>query len=246
MLMRRYVSKLSVISTRGFVLWLVLIVAAAQSAHAQSPIFNVPSTDVLPLDSLYVGAAYVAHPASYEKGGFHYFGPSVIYGVRKNLEVGLNASYTKSSGPSVAAIQPNAKWQFYYNEDSGVAAAAGGVLSVPLTNRAATNTKAMLYATVSKQLKGKFGPRLTSGAYGFVGRMAEGETRSGIVLGYEQPVRRRLTFVADWYSGHNSNGYAAAGVGVRLSKRDSLYAGYSFGNGGRGNNWLGVFYGHTF
>lgn len=243
--MRTCVSKPSVISTRGFVLWLVLIVAAAQSAHAQSSIFNVPSTDVLPRHSLYVEADYIAHPASYEKGGFHYFGPSVIYGVRKNLEVGLNAYYTKSSEPAVAEIQPNAKWQLYNNEESGVAAAAGGILFVPLTNREATNTKAMLYATVSKQLKGKFGPRLTTGAYGFVGRMA-GATRSGIVLGYEQPVRRRITFVADWYSGHNSNGYAAAGVGVSLSKRDSLYAGYCFGNDGRGNNWLGVFYGRTF
>jgi hypothetical protein len=165
--------------------------------------------------------------------------------VRKNLEVGLNAYYTKSSEPAVAEIQPNAKWQLYNNEDSGVAAAVGGILFVPLTNREATNTKAMLYATVSKQLKGKFGPRLTTGAYGFVGRMA-GETRSGIVLGYEQPLRRGITFVADWYSGHNSNGYAAAGVGVSLSKRESLYAGYSFGNDGRGNNWLGIFYGRTF
>ena len=244
--MRRCVSQPGVISTRGFVLWFVLIVAAAQSAHAQSSIFNVPSTDVLPLHSLYVEADYIAHPASYEKGGFHYFGPSVIYGVRKNVEVGLNAYYTKSSEPAVAEIQPNAKWQFYNNEDSGVAAAAGGVLSVPLTNRAATNTKAMLYTTVSKQLKGKFGPRLTTGAYGVVGHVAEGETRGGIVLGYEQPVRPRLKFVADWYSGHNSNGYAAAGVGVRLSNRDFLYAGYGFGNNGRGNNWLGVFCGHIF
>ena len=230
----------------SFIFLLIFLTAAALSAHAQSPIFNVPSTDVLPRQSLYVGAAYIAHPASYEKGGFHYFGPNVIYGVRKNLEVGLNAYYTKSSGPAVAEIQPNVKWQFYNNEDSGVAAAAGGILSVPLTNRAATNTKAMIYATVSKQLKGKLAPRLTTGAYSFVGRMAEGETRGGIVLGYEQPVRRRLTFVADWYSGHNSNGYAAAGVGINLSKRGSLYAGYSFGNEGRGNNWLGIFYGHTF
>jgi hypothetical protein len=76
--------------------------------------------------------------------------------------------------------------------------------------------------------------------------MAEGETRGGLLLGYEQPVRRSLTFVADWYSGHNSYGYSAAGVGVMLSKRDSLYAGYSFGNEGRGNNWLGVFYGRNF
>jgi hypothetical protein len=37
-----------------------------------------------------------------------------------------------------------------------------------------------------------------------------------------------------------------AGTGITLSPANNIYAGYSFGNQGRGNNSLGVYYGHTF
>jgi hypothetical protein len=229
-----------------FVLLIILFAAAGQSLQAQSSIFNVPTTDVLPPQKLTVEADYIAHPAPYEKEGFQFFGPSVIYGLRKNVEVGLNAYYTLSSEPDAAEIQPNAKWQFYSDEDSGFAAAAGGILFIPLKNRETTDTKALLYVTLSRQIKGRFGPRLTTGAYSFVGRMEEGENRSGMLLGYEQPLLKRLTFVADWYSGNNSFGYAAGALGITFPKETYLYAGYSFGNQGRGNNWLGIFFGRTF
>lgn len=228
------------------VVWLALFAASAQGARAQSSIFNAPSTDVIPAHELYVEADYIAHAASYRKGGFQFFGPSVIYGVRKNFEVGVNAYFTKSAEPTAAELQLDAKWQFFSDESRGLAAAAGGVLFVPLTRRAEAHTNAMLYATVSKQLKARLGPRFTTGAYRFVGRVGEGETRGGLLLGYEQPVSRRFTFLADWYSGNNSEGYASAALSFALSNRGALTVGYGFGNRGRGNNWLGVFYERTF
>jgi len=223
-----------------------LLLCSSYGISAQSSIFNVPSTDVMPVHELYVEADYIAHPAPYAKGGFHYYGPSIIYGVRKNFEIGLNAYATRSGEPYAAELQPNLKWQFYNNETKGIAAAVGGMLFVPLTHRPGMNVKGMLYATVSKQIRKKFGPRITTGAYSFAGPMAAGETRRGILLGYEQPLHRKLTFVADWYTGHNAYGYAAAGLGLTLPKKNALYVGYSFGNKGPGNNWLGIFYGHTF
>lgn len=223
-----------------------LFAISRQDTYAQTSIFNVPTTDVLAPQKLYVEADYFAHPAPYEKAGFQQFGPSIIYGVRKNFEVGLNVYYTRSSDPDAAEIQPNAKWQFYSNEDSGFAAAAGGILIIPLKNRATTNTNALLYLTLSKQIRAESGPTITTGAYGFVGRIEEGETRGGVLLGVEQPLHKRLTFVADWYSGNNSFGYAAAGIGIDLPRDSVLYAGYSFGNQGRGNNWLGIYFGRTF
>lgn len=225
---------------------LILIIIAQQSVRAQSAIFNVPTTDVLPPQKLYVEADYITHPASYEKGGYHYYGPSIIYGVGKNIEIGLNAYVTRALEPEAAELQPNAKWQFYNDERTGFAAAAGGILFIPVTHRETANTKAMLYLTLSQQVKKRFGPRFTTGVYSFVGRMEEGETRTGILLGYEQPLHSKLTFFTDWYSGYNSVGYAAAGIGITFPKEQFLYAGYSFGNRGRGNNWLGIFFGRTF
>lgn len=227
-------------------LLIIVIATAQQNAQAQSAIFNVPTTDVLPPHELYVEADYITHPASYAKGGYHYFGPSIIYGVGKKLEIGVNLYFTRAAEPEATELQPNAKWQFYNDERTGFAAAAGGIAIIPLTERATTNTKALFYLTLSQKIKKRFGPRLTAGAYSFVGRMEEGENRAGILLGYEQPVHSKLTFFSDWYSGNNSFGYAAAGIGITLPKEQFLYAGYSFGNQGRGNNWLGIFFGRTF
>jgi hypothetical protein len=230
----------------GLGLFIALVVSAQAVARAQSSIFNVPTTDTLPPKKLTVEADYIAHPAPYDKAGFQYFGPTIIYGLRKNVEVGFNAFYTLSSEPDALEIQPNAKWQFYHNEDSGFSAAVGGLIIIPLKNRETTKTKALLYANISKQMRGKYGPRITTGAYTFVGPMAEEENRTGLLLGLEQPLNRKLTFVSDWYSGYNVFGYAAAGLGITLPKDSYLYTGYSFGNKGRGNNWLAIYLGHTF
>ena len=220
---------------------------ALEGARAQSAIFNVPTTDVLPAGELLVEADYITHPTSYETGGFQFFGPSLIYGVGKEVEVGLNFYYTRSIEPDAAELQPNVKWRFYNDERRGLAAAAGGVLFIPLKNRDTANTNALLYFTFSKQVKlERYAPRFTTGAYSFVGRMGEGETRAGVLLGYEQPLHDKLLFFADWYSGNNAFGYSAAGLGLTLPKDSYLYAGYSFGNQGRGNNWLGIYLGRTF
>jgi hypothetical protein len=228
-------------------LLIIVIVAAQQNTQAQSAIFNVPTTDVLPKHELYVEADYITHPASYAKGGYHSFGPSIVYGVGKKIEIGFNLYFTRAAEPEATELQPNAKWQIYNDEErSGFAAAVGGIAIIPLTERETTNTNALFYVALSQKIKKNFGPTFTTGAYSFVGRMEEGENRTGILLGYEQPVHNKLKFFADWYSGNNSFGYAAAGIEITFPKEHFLYAGYSFGNQGRGNNWLGIFFGRTF
>jgi hypothetical protein len=226
----------------------LLAASLAGDARAQSAIFNVPTTDVLPAGDLLVEADYITHPTSYESGGFQFYGPSLIYGLGRKMEVGLNFYYTKSAEPDAAELQPNFKWRFYEDDERGLAAAAGAVLFIPVKNRDEANTNALLYLTFSKKIKHeKYGPTFTTGGYSFVGPMSEGETRAGVMLGYEQPiVPEKLFYFADWYSGNNSFGYAASGLGVILPKDSYLYAGYSFGNQGRGNNWLGIYFGRTF
>lgn len=71
---------------------------------------------------------------------------------------GINAYYTRAAEPEATELQPNAKWQFYNDERTWFAAAAGGILFIPLTHRETTNTK----ATLSQQVKKKFGPRFTN------------------------------------------------------------------------------------
>ena len=66
------------------------------------------------------------------------------------------------------------------------------------------------------------------------------------MIGYEQPLAKKVNFVADWFSGDNGFGYATPGFSFSLPKNSLFNAGYSFGNFGRKNNALFVYYGITF
>jgi hypothetical protein len=105
---------------------------------------------------------------------------------------------------------------------------------------------AFLYAVGSKKLKGELGPRLSAGSYMLAVRTTQKTSKYGALMGYEQPLTDRLSFITDWTSGKNDLGYLAAGFGITLSPKSTLYVGYNVGNEGRGNNPLGIYYGFTF
>jgi hypothetical protein len=216
------------------------------NARAQSTVFNIASTDVMPAHKLYLEADFISHLSPYATGGYQTYGPRLVYGVGKRMEVGLNAFYTHTSSAEPLVLQPNFKWKFYENEQKGLAAAAGGIASIPVSERSSTSTRGMTYAVVSKSIKRSYGPRFTLGSYALIGSFDKGTTKNGVLLGYEQPLIKRLTFLTDWSSGNNDYGYTAAGVGITLSPKSVLYAGYNFGNQGRGNNSLGLYYGYSF
>ena len=224
----------------------VLCVANASGVNAQSTIFDKPSTSVESPGKVYLELDFITHFASYADGGYQSFGPRVVVGLPGNMEVGINGFYTRAKPGEPIEIQPNFKWQFYSDESRGLAAAAGVLVSIPVTRRREGTTTAMFYAVGSKSFEGNYGPTFTAGGYTLAGRLEDGTTKHGVLLGYEQPLTRRITFLADWASGNNDYGYVVAGTGITLSTKDSFYAGYNFGNQGRGNNALGVYYGRSF
>lgn len=228
---------LRVVSLAGFV------VSSFYLVSAQSTVFNIPSTDVQPARHLYAEADFLAHFSSFESGGYQLYGPRLVYGLSKRAEVGINAFFTNTSPAEPVEIQPNFKLQLYQNEEKGFAVATGTIVFVPVTQRSSSSTRAMVYAVASKSMKGS---RLTFGTYKLVGSFEKGATRNGLLLGFEQPITRKLSFVADWSSGNNDYGYVVAGAGITLSPKSLLYVGYNFGNHGRGNNAFGVFYGYNF
>ena len=214
---------------------------------AQSTLFNIPSTDVVAKKKTYVEFDFVSHLESHQKGGFQVYVPRVVFGVAKNLEIGANVAFTDALAPDQPVeLQPNLKYQFYNNEKSGVAAAAGGILYTPIAHRAGIDTFGLLYTTVSKKWKGAYGPRVTGGGYGLVGRANGNGNEGGAIVGYEQPLHPKINFVADWFSGKNRFGYVTPGLSFVVTRNSSLYAGYSIGNFGRKNNALFIYYGITF
>lgn len=216
-------------------------------ASAQLTIFNTPSTDTLPENRFYVEADFIANFKKFEKGGFQTYGYRVVYGVRKNLEVGSNFYFTRNGNrPSPKEFQPNIKYRVVNNEKYGVAVTTGAIGFVPLDKSAGTRTFAMLYSNVSKTIKPTNGTRLTGGFYNMVGAERDFGTKRGAILGIEQPIKGRLSFLADWYSGNNRLGYSAAGLNYAFKKNQFVLVGYNFGNFGAGNNSFSAFYGITF
>lgn len=241
--MRRKITK----NTTVLTLAIAIIVFAFASASAQTTIFNIPSTDVVAEKTAYFEADFLAHFDSYGRGGFQSYGYRLVYGARKRLEVGANFFYTRNGvRTSPKEFQPNFKWSVYTNEKYGIAASTGAMVFVPLDRSAGTRTFGLIYSNVSKIVKRARGARLTGGFYTFVGAPRDVGTKTGAIVGAEQPVTRRLSFVADWYSGRNRFGYSAAGFNFAVTKRQFLFAGYNFGNAGRGNNYFSIFYGVTF
>lgn len=219
---------------------------AAREARAQTSLWTVPTAESLPEGETYLEFDFDAHPTSYKKGGFQSYGVLLVRGVGKGVEVGVNAYFLKDGdGESEPVeLQSAVKWQFYDNK-KGLVAAAGGILFAPV-GRGGSDTVGMLYANATKTVEGLKGAQLTGGGYGLVGRNRDGGSRAGALVGYFQPVTRKLCFMADWNSGRNRFGYGAAGFGLDVSKSGVLYSGYYFGNEGRGDNFFAVYYGHRF
>lgn len=219
----------------------------AVPAAAQSSLFATPSSDVLGKGELYLEADFDAHFASYRKGGWQSYGFQSIYGVGRKAEIGVNAYTLKGeNGFEPVEIQPNFKYQVYNNESNGVAVAGGAVAYIPLSGRFRNDTFGSVYAVASKKFGRSWTPRFSGGAYQLIGAKADSGSKNGFLLGIEQPVHSRITLIADWNTGKNRFGYAAAGVGTTLTKNSYLYSAYYFGNEGRVNNFFGIYYGFSF
>ena len=231
---------------RNCVFFSLLIFTASLTIQAQSTIFNIPSTDVVGEDRLYVEADFIAHFDKYEKGGFQTYGYRTVYGVRKNLEVGINFFYTRNGSTSPTELQPNVKYKVFEKEKYGFAVSTGAQVFVPLNRSAGNRTYGMIYSNASKIVKQTGETRITGGIYQFVGAERDFGTKTGSLIGIEQPIKGKLNFAADWYSGKNRLGYSAAGFSYSFTKRQFLMVGYNFGNSGRGNNAFSAFYGITY
>lgn len=231
----------------NFIVCSALIAATSVAASAQMTIFNIPSTDVLPKKGAYVEADYIGKPTTkLREGGFHTGGWRVVYGIGARTEVGANVYLTRDIHGWTPELQLSGKTNLYYNEEKGFAWSAGGIVSIPTRDRHKQNSFAFLYSNASKTIESANGLRLTGGVYHVVGGGKKFGTKTGALVGVEQPIYKKFSFLGDWASGKNRFGYLAAGFSFQFTKKQYIAAGYNWGNEGRGNNYLTVFWGYTF
>ncbi len=226
---------------------LLLALFMSAKAQAQSTIFAIPSTDAASAGQGTARFDFISHLGKDVNGGFQTYLPRVTYGVGKGTEVGVNVGATTSIASTTAFIQPNVKWQFYKNEDAGIAFSGGSTLFVPVRDRANYNTFGLFYLNGSKKFRQSYGPRFTAGIYTLTGLSnAVAPNKTGAMVGYEQPIAKRVSFVTDWMSGKNGFGYVTPGFSIAATNRSNLKLGYSVGNYLNKNNGVFVSYGYSF
>ena len=117
---------------------LVFLGMAAQTAHAQSTIFNIPSTDTVSPGKGYFEFDYLPQLPKADFSAWQVFAPRGIVGVTPQLEVGANVAFTHVSdgGGTTTIVQPNAKYRFYADDDKGIAGIEVRFGEAPITDEA--------------------------------------------------------------------------------------------------------------
>ncbi len=190
---------------------------------------QMSGTETLDEHSFYAEANLWSSVQRHRNGGEQVYGGRFSYGLKKNLEVGINLSGSDPNDEEYPPeIQPNTKWKFYQNEKDGIEASAGAVAFLPIARREGTKTFVMTYANVSK--KAKFGTRLTAGFYALVNHGQDFGSNRGVNLTAEKNLTPKLNFSMQWVSGKNRFGYLTPGISYQINGKNSLFAGYSIGN----------------
>lgn len=224
----------------------LIVLAESSFALAQTTIFNAPSTDVVDRKMFYLETDFITNFKPLKKDGFQLYGYRTVYGLRKNMEAGLNFYYSRYGDGTVKEIQPTFKIKTYNNEKYQIGMSTGVTASIPLNRVTSARPFGLFYSNVSKIVNQTGGTRLTGGLYSVVVGSADFGTRFGTIVGVEQPIKGKLSFSADWYSGKNQFGFSAAGLNYQITKRQFLFAGYNFSNTTGADNAFSAFYGITF
>jgi hypothetical protein len=233
--------------TRGFcIVCLVLLYGVLSLVQGQQTIFNVPTTDVLDKGKVYFELDASLKPtdgAVVTK--FSSFVPRIVVGAGSRVEIGLNLTGNIQPGADSTTLVPTIKWKPYQGKDNGWAIVVGDNLYLPVRNRT-YNAGNYFYAEVSKTFKG--GTRVTAGGYDFTRNVVAPANRAGGQFGFEQPLSKKVTLAADWYTGKHGAGYFTPGVVFKVGPKVTGYAGYSIGNQNpsKGNHFFLLELGYNF
>jgi hypothetical protein len=214
-------------------------VVLSTSAIAQETIFNVPSGDILERGKMY-GEFDFSYLWEKSVGAYT---PRIVAGIGHQIEVGLNLNGITSPGPSQTTPTPTVKWRPY--NQNGWGFLLGDNVFIPVQNKT-YDAGNYFYAELTKTLKSQ--TRFNLGAFDFTPHVFASGNKAGGQFGIEQPLSKRVTLAADWFTGNHAAGYFTPGAAIKLSSKATLYAAYEIGNSGlkQGNHLLLVELGWNF
>ncbi len=231
----------------GFGLWVLLMTILSIKGNAQQTVFNVPTTDVLDKGKVYFELDISAKPnESTAVPKFSSFVPRLVVGAGHRIEAGVNILGNIQPGPDSTTIAPTIKWKSYDGGDNGWAMVIGNNLFIPIRNRTytiGTYTYAMTQKTFHKRTRVGFGGYFLSKNV-----VAANANRAGGQFTFEQPLSKKVTLAADWFTGRHSAGYFTPGVVFKVGSKITGYASYSIGNqnASRGNHYFLMEFGYNF
>jgi hypothetical protein len=207
--------------------------ALVQSSVAQETIFNVPSGDTLDKGKIYGEFDF----AFLWQGRAGTYTPRIVAGIGHKIEVGMNLNGIATPGPSQTTPTPTLKWKAYEGKNNGWAFIVGDAVFVPVQSRT-YDAGNYFYAEFTKTLARH--TRLTFGAFDFTSKVVATGNKAGGQFGIEQPIGKRFTLAADWFTGKHSAGYFTPGAAIKVSSKLTAYTAYEIGNSGlsQGNHLL--------
>jgi hypothetical protein len=200
----------------------LLFLGLCNLAQSQQTVLNVPSADVLDRGKAYFELDTTLHADPYASS----WEPRLVFGVGGNIEAGVNFVGLNHPGESSTTIAPAIKWKAK-QWSRGWALLLGDDLFVPVQNRGYTAGN-YVYAEVAKVFSSS--TRITAGAFDFSPHVVAGSQRAGGQFALEQPLNKRATLVADWFTGDHASGYLAIGAVLKFTPRLTFYPAYMIGN----------------
>lgn len=208
--------------------FLLILFGLSTPIRAQQTIFNVPTTDVLDHGKVYAELDLSLKPTDGALvSRFSSFVPRVVVGAGNRVEIGLNLTGNIQPGADSTTLVPTIKSKPFQGKENGWAFVVGDNLFIPVRNRS-YNAGNYVCAEISKTFK--TGTRVTAGGYDFTRNVVASANRAGGQFGFEQPLNKKVTFAADWFTGKHASGYFTPGAVFKVGPKVTGYAGYSIGN----------------
>lgn len=194
-------------------------------AYGQETVFDVPSPDILDKGKVYGELDGTARPVN----PVYTFEPRVVVGLGYRIEAGVNFIGLSEPSSGQLIVAPTVKWRLWDGGKSGWSFLVGDDVFFPARN-ANYNAGNYFYAEFVKVFH--TGTRIGFGGYDFTKNVVAPAQRAGGQFTLEQPINKRLTVAAEWYTGNNAVGYVNPGVIVKATSKITLYGAYQVGNAG--------------
>lgn len=193
-------------------------------------IFNVPSADVTEKGHVFTQEEVQTTPWNTDTAMFSTTYGALGVGHNTELDTTLynvaspaNQNITVGLGFKSAVLVPGLKEKFPERE---IKLTVGSQLLLGVEGNGVGN---WTYAHLSGRVP-VVNTRLTAGvSYG--GRQVFGQNTTSFIAGVEQPITKKFTALADWYSGQEHwSGYLIVGGSYALPKNTTVFMGYQIPN----------------